>query len=680
MTPLELNAYATADSPTPLPADLTRLAHEGWEEFTVRVSAPSPARIAEAGVRLQLSAEFVGPRVGQMRVFKHNWQSWGATYSLSLEEPDFRANDPINRSWTRNTPAEVPPGEIESDGFILLRGTDGQHLLLGWLTAFRYLGAAVLTQTPTGVELEVFQATENAPLAAGETLELEPLGLWTGADPSALLAAYADEVARRMGARVPDHTPVGWNPYYFYYCKDTIADFRANARCLAELQEQLPVRYLSTDEGPSPNRGDWFAPSARYPEGVAEPVRIAHDLGLDPGIWWTPFCVSPDWPALAEHPDWLLRDASGQPVPVGISDHTGPYLPLDASHPGVLEFLRATTRRYMQMGVKLLKIDFCYAGALPGVHHDPTATRVTALRQGLQVIREECGDQALILGCGMPLQPAVGLVDLCRIGQDFQPYWYAPRGDKNLFGRDMPHRNILTRSFLHRRWFLADPDCLSIRQDETELTETEARSSLHIVGLSGGPLFYSDRLPTLSPERLDWYSFAGPPPVWREGPTPLDLLEGETPTITLAAGENYWVLLLYNPQAEEQTITAALAGHLPAGEYVAWEPLAPQIAHRCGPESLTLSLPVPAHGTRLLRLTPRRPYPFVVGDTVHISQGAALGLREDYHRESLLVSGHSELRRHGAVYVYDPARDACVALPFTGPGHWSAEYPGEADA
>ncbi|HEY3417926.1 MAG TPA: alpha-galactosidase [Armatimonadota bacterium] len=649
---------------------------EDGAEIVLTVTSPAPVPLGEIGLRLVVPPSFLGNDLEAVRVFKHNYQSWGATYALGLGEADFRASDPINRSWTRSTPAQVPPGEIESDGFLLVCGTGGQHLLIGFLTALRHFGAVVIRREGAQVVVEAYQQTEGRALAAGETFTAEPLAIYQGDDPWTLLENYADEVGQRMGARVPDAAPVGWNPYYFYYCKDTADDFATNARRLTELRPMLPATYLSTDEGPSPNRGDWFAPSERYPGGVAWAVALALDAGFAPGVWWTPFTVSASWGHLCEHADWMLRDAAGVPVPTGIEEHPGQqYLALDASHPEVLDFLRETTRHYVALGARLLKLDFCYAGALQGKRYDAAATRVTALRNALRVIREACGEDVLLLGCGMPVMPAIGLVDCNRIGQDFQPYWDAPNGDKNLFGRDMPHRNILTRGFTHRRWYLNDPDCLSIRQDSTQLTEAEAFCSLHIVGMSGGPIFYSDNLVTLAPERVDWYAFASPPVCWERGPIPLDLLERETPTMMLAQGEDYWTLLLYNDTREPREFNVWLGNHLPADEYVLFEVHQHQVIGEMH-AYVSLTLPVEPHSVRYFRLTPRRSHPQVVGDSLHISQGSGVKLRESYQDGELYIELDLPGQRRGAVYVYDSRTGELTSLPVEGNGKRELRYSG----
>lgn len=61
----------------------------------------------------------------------------------------------------------------------------------------------------------------------------------------------------------------------------------------------------------------------------------------------------------------------------------------------------------------------------------------------MELLRSLCGDK-LILGCGVPLAPAFGKVDFCRIGADMALSW-----NKNLFLVKMFQQNTLclTQSF-----------------------------------------------------------------------------------------------------------------------------------------------------------------------------------------------------------------------------------------
>ena len=58
-------------------------------------------------------------------------------------------------------------------------------------------------------------------------------------------------------------------------------------------------------------------------------------------------------------------------------------------------------------------------------------------------------------------------------------------------------RNTLSRSFLHRRLWLNDPDCLMLRTDHTELEPEQMRAWALAVGVSGGMALVSDDLALL---------------------------------------------------------------------------------------------------------------------------------------------------------------------------------------
>ena len=187
-----------------------------------------------------------------------------------------------------------------------------------------------------------------------------------------------------------------------------------------------------------------------------------------------------------------------------------PAYALDTTHPQVLDWLRDLGRTLArQWGYRLLKLDFLYAAALPGVRADASATRAQALRRGLEAIREGAGEDAFLLGCGCPLGPAIGVVDGMRIGADVAPFWdnWISRGpNRGRHGVATAHavQNILTRAFMHRRLWLNDPDCLMVRAAETALTPDEVRSLATAIALTDGMLVLSDRLEALPAERLGW--------------------------------------------------------------------------------------------------------------------------------------------------------------------------------
>ena len=60
-------------------------------------------------------------------------------------------------------------------------------------------------------------------------------------------------------------------------------------------------------------------------------------------------------------------------------------------------------------------------------------------------------------------------------------------------------RSTLARSFLHRRLWLNDPDCIMLRTSETQLSPEPARAGALAVGVSGGMAIGSEDLGLLGP-------------------------------------------------------------------------------------------------------------------------------------------------------------------------------------
>ena len=84
-------------------------------------------------------------------------------------------------------------------------------------------------------------------------------------------------------------------------------------------------------------------------------------------------------------------------------------------------------------------------------------------------------------------------------------------------------RNMITRCWMHGSLWLSDPDCLLVRESETDLTPDEVRALATVIALSGGMVLDSDNLPRLSAERRELISMLLP--VYGKSAVPLDLFE-----------------------------------------------------------------------------------------------------------------------------------------------------------
>jgi alpha-galactosidase len=317
---------------------------------------------------------------------------------------------------------------------------------------------------------------------------------------------------------------------------------RANLACAGE----WPIEVFQLDDGYQTQIGDWLRCSDAFPSPLEQIAADIADAGFAPGLWLAPFLVSPVSQVAADHPEWIVRSPAGSPI-VGLSNPawSGEQHVLDTTHPEVLSHLETLAHTLVGMGWRYLKLDFTYAPALPGRAQDPSRTPAERVRLGYDALRRGAGDEAFILGCGAPLGPCIGVVDGMRIGPDVAPHW-KPRRSVGGGTDDAPAilnawRNVLARSFMHRRLWLNDPDCLVLRSG-TRLTERQRLTWSHAVAVSGGMVLLSDDLCRLDRKARDLLGDVlgigrAVDDAGRSGAAPdcPDLLERWTPT-TLHAG------------------------------------------------------------------------------------------------------------------------------------------------
>lgn len=88
---------------------------------------------------------------------------------------------------------------------------------------------------------------------------------------------------------------------------------------------------------------------------------------------------------------------------------------------------------------------------------------VEAYRQGLRLVRDAVGPEAVLLGCGAPIPPAVGLVDAMRVGPDIDTRYEPPGGGPSRPSQRNAARNVIARAWQHGRFWVNDPDSLMAR-------------------------------------------------------------------------------------------------------------------------------------------------------------------------------------------------------------------------
>ena len=245
------------------------------------------------------------------------------------------------------------------------------------------------------------------------------------------------------------------------------------------------------DDGWEPFIGDWLEASAeKFPGGMKRMAGIIHGAGFRAGLWMAPFVAEEKSAVFQEHPDWFYKK-DGKPWKCGCN-WSGFYA-LDIDNEEAMAYVEKSIRQAVEdWGFDLLKLDFLYGAACFG---SETESRAARMRRAMEMLRKWCGD-ALILGCGVPLMPAFGLVDYCRIGCDVSLDW----NDKFYMRIAHPERvstvrsmtDTLTRQPLDGYAFGCDPDVLFLRTENLKLSEKQKDLLARVDALSGSVFLTSD--------------------------------------------------------------------------------------------------------------------------------------------------------------------------------------------
>jgi alpha-galactosidase len=610
--------------------------------------------------------------------YREGWQSWTPTLALRAGQPDVSALPPMlgpeapPLEWADARPAR---GRFLADdmGAIVDLAT-GACALAGFVSARNQLCQVRLDARCRA--LEAFSWADGVALEPGAVVRSERLLVDLAGPPLEALTRYGDALGREMGARVPATTASGWCSWYRFFTAVREEDILSNLRFLTEHRDELPVEYVQIDDGYQAGIGDWETINEKFPHGMKWLAERIHEAGFKAGIWLAPLTVGASSALYREHPEWLIRDADGEPVPALYNWNQVCY-GLDCTHPEVEAWLGRLFHTVAEdWGFDFVKVDFIYSAALKGRHHDATATRAQAYRRGLEMIRRAMGER-FVLGCGGLIAPSVGLVDSHRIGPDVALWWRLPPGvpvpaGGKRYGRpasgfpaaENSLRNILTRFWCHRRLWLNDPDCLLARDETaaltleegrmptTLLTLDEVRTLATAIGLSGGLVLDSDNLPAMSPERVAIVSLFLPP--WGETALPLDLFEAGMPSLFQLPVERPWESWTLLGVFNWEDTACSLKAPLPPGRRHVFDLWSGQYT---GVLSGEATFPdVPAHGCKLLALREVQDRPQVVSSTFHFTQGALEieDARYDGGRRALTLSLRPVAKREGELVLYAP--------------------------
>lgn len=459
-------------------------------------------------VRFHIATGF--PADEPARFFKHGYQSWSASRPVEVGTYTHRRDDlsriaRVSHQSEVNRPQDASEGATSEQFTIVESESSRERFLAGFIDAAHQL-TTITVRTPNQVMARAL--LDDVVLQTGEEREIEPFAFWRSEENAARMAArFAAMLGDKMRARIASPYQRGWCSWYHYFHTISEDAMRYNLSALRDLRSEYSVEVVQLDDGYQAALGDWDRTNAKFRSGLKKLAGEIRNAGFIAGIWTAPFFAARDSQLMREHGDWFIKHyENGPPLRAGYnpnwttSDDKYAYA-LDPSHPEFAAHLERLFKTIVDdFGFEYLKLDFLYAAAAEGIRHDPAMTRAETLRRGLEAIRRGAGDSTFILGCGCPLGAAVGVVDGMRIGPDVAPYWGANAGATGEPGTALAIDAILARSFMHRRLWLNDPDCLMLRAKETRLSNDEREALAWTIAGSGGMLLISDDMSLLDGE------------------------------------------------------------------------------------------------------------------------------------------------------------------------------------
>ena len=288
----------------------------------------------------------------------------------------------------------------------------------------------------------------------------------------------------------------GYTTWYNYYSNINEEIVLSDLEALSKLDAEID--FFQVDDGYQTAVGDWLSIDPRkFPHGMKYIADKIHEKGMKAGLWLAPLGCQYKSAVAKGHPDWLIRDAHNRPVKCGFN--WGGFYALDIEKPEVREYIRNFFDVVLNdWGYDMVKLDFLYAACIVPAHGK---SRGQLMCEAMDFIRECVGDK-LILGCGVPLAPAFGKVDYCRIGADMDLRW-----TKSLkFHREdvsTPNTlgNTVFRRALDGRAFLNDPDVFLLRDSNMNCTLTQRKIIASVNHIFGSLLFTSDNVDEYDDEK-----------------------------------------------------------------------------------------------------------------------------------------------------------------------------------
>jgi alpha-galactosidase len=477
------------------------------EHFGGTLKVKEPTLVKEFILNCEITAD---DDAEELALFKEGYQSW--SYSGAFGPNDLQRKPlasfmvALQENFT-NWPTGKKGNHMSEMFFFLGNRTTSQGLFVGQLPPFNQFVEYSVIFGKCKTHKLVIRWDMDKLFKKDESIALDALVIREG-NCTEILNAYADRVCKDVKVSFIDKMRVGWCSWYYYYTKISYDIIMENLTF--SKKNKIKFDFFQIDDGYQSTVGDWLDLKPSF-EGKMKPMTAAiKKAGYIPGLWIAPFICERKSDIFINHNEWVLKNEKGKPVSAGFNPNwSGSFYALDITHPEVLAYLKEVFSVIKnKWGFDYIKLDFMYAAPLPGVRYNQTMTRAEVMKMGNEFIRKEVGKETALLGCGMPIGQAIGYMDAMRVSCDVAPYWKVKfterllNSDSNLETRGAL-RNSLVRTFMDKRFWINDPDCLMLRTHKTKLTAPERASLYNGVMTIGGMLVTSDKMMEYGKEEMD---------------------------------------------------------------------------------------------------------------------------------------------------------------------------------
>lgn len=638
--------------------------------------------------------------------YSNGWQSWSNSYLLKHSDKWPSSPVKLGRTNMENQDPDLK-GRYQSEWHTVITDEKSHSsLVLGFITLKDQFSRILMDRLVKENQIPWLCAVSQT-----DSLLLKDLNeglrrserLMISLVPESEAYEVLTEICRIGGilAKKPNVTKIltGWCSWYYYYTKVTENDMLKNLQYFKQ-HPDLPIDLIQLDDGYQTAIGDWGVFNEKFnekfPHGLkwlAEKIKAAK---FNSGLWIAPFFMTKKSDFFLKHEDWILTDTKGKKLLTATNWNASQYA-IDLSRPEVLKHITETTQVISEKwNFDFLKIDFLYAPEVYSAEYKyQKYSRAQILRNGIQAVRDGFGATKTILGCGCPLGPAVGLVEVMRISTDTAASWFEKEllfynlGKVSMPALKASLRSTIQRSYMHNTWWVNDPDCMVVRENRSKLTLAEVQFQLTIFGLSGGQVLISDDEELVRSERMDMLKLLLP--VYSQSLTvkstnegsesekkefipeaiPLDIFTKHLPetyakTITTSYGTRHLVAII-NWKRKDVDATIPISKCLPLAELKKYHDSQNFIVFDFWEEVVlgTYKLSdhiifqnIATHGCRYISIIPMPEElkdPLFLSSTLHICQGAyELGeITQKENNVSLKVSIPGT--RSGNLYFWTPS-------------------------